>query len=95
MVKGFEYRIDQGDKHLFITNKFGNEINFRYGDFQGTPAGCEDMHDGNGVSITEEQFIQLVDRLNMESEKIRKRLGKKTPKATLDFGESSPKKGKK
>ena len=91
-VKGFEYSINKGNKHLFITNKVGNEISFKFGDFKGTPMANENMFEETSISITEEQFIELVARLQLESSKISNRLKKKV---TLDFGDTPTKKVKK
>ena len=52
----------------------------------------ENMFEETSISITEEQFIELVARLQLESSKISNRLKKKV---TLDFGDTPTKKVKK
>lgn len=93
-LKGFEYRIDKAENHLFITNKVGKEIVFKFGTYNGKPVESQMISDGQEVSISEKQFVQLVERLAFEADKIINRLEKKEQKATLDFGDEKPKKKK-
>lgn len=94
-LKGFEYRIDKAENHLFITNKVGKEITFKFGTYKGKPLESEMIDVEQEVSISEKQFVELVERLAFEADKIINRLEKKEPKAVLDFGEVKAKREKK
>lgn len=94
-LKGFEYGIHKGNSHLFITNKVGKEIVFKFGTYKGKPLESQMLNDGQEISITEQDFMELVERLAFEADKIINRLEKKEPKATLSFGENKAKRDKK
>ena len=93
-TKGFEFQISKQSEHLFITNKVGEGVSFTCGFFEGKPMASEYLFNQQTLMITDEQFLQLVERLSIEADKIRKQKNKKEPKATLDFGEDKPKKKK-
>ena len=90
-MRGFEYRIDKADTHLFITNKVGKDIVFKFGKYKGKPIENEQLTEFEKISITEEQFVELVERLAFEADKIITRTKKKEPKAVLDFGDKAKK----
>ena len=92
-LKGFEHGIHKGNNHLFITNKVGKEIVFKFGTYKGKPAESQMLSNEQEISITEIDFVELVERLVFEADKITNRL--KEPKVVLDFGEVKAKRAKK
>lgn len=97
MTKGFKFRLRSEDHTCLITNEgIESGVSFIFASGMGNKYDLTDLEVIAEMNIDDDNFLELVKRLNLEADKIKNKQKKESPKTTVDFGDEKPKtKGKK
>lgn len=79
VLKGFQFIIGEQTSYLTIENVDKSE--------------CITIIESSGkrYDLSEDQFIMLADRMNLEADKLKKKKAKREPKVTINFGDEEDK----